>query len=80
LSRWRPLDLGQQAVAVLWGTGARLAVHLPVVVVGGPDDIGLGEEIVGAVGRSGGRGGAVNACGKLTLRQSAALIKHAARW
>jgi len=57
---------------------ARLAVHLPVVVVGGPDDIGLGEEIVGAVGRSGGRGGAVNACGKLTLRQSAALIKHAA--
>jgi heptosyltransferase-2 len=36
----------------------------------------LGEEIVGAVGRAGGR--AVNACGKLTLRQSAALIKRAA--
>jgi heptosyltransferase-2 len=55
---------------------ARLAAQLPVVVVGGPDDVGLGEEIVGAVGRAGGR--AVNACGKLTLRQSAALIKRAA--
>ncbi len=54
---------------------AQLAAHATVVVVGGPDDAGLAEEIVGAVRRSGGR--AVNACGKLTLRQSAALIKRA---
>jgi len=53
----------------------KLAERLPVVLVGGPDDAGLGEEIVKAVGRSGGR--AVNACGKLTLRQSAALIGRA---
>jgi heptosyltransferase-2 len=61
----------------------RLAGVVPVVVVGGPEDAGLGEEIVGAVGRTlkdsltvaGGR--AVNACGKLTLRQSAALIARA---
>jgi len=54
---------------------AKLAARLPVVLVGGPDDAGLGDEIVKAVGRSGGR--AVNACGKLTLRQSAALIGRA---
>jgi len=54
----------------------RLIAQAPVVVVGGPEDAGLGEEIVGAVGRKGGR--AVNACGKLTLRQSAALIGRAA--
>jgi len=54
---------------------AKLAARLPVVLVGGPDDAGLGEEIVKAVGRAGGR--AVNACGKLTLRQSAALIGRA---
>jgi len=54
---------------------AKLAASMPVVLVGGPDDAGLGEEIVKAVGRSGGR--AVNACGKLTLRQSAALIGRA---
>ena len=54
---------------------AQLADHAAVVVVGGPDDAGLGEEIVGAVGRKGGR--AVNACGKLTLRQSAAVIERA---
>jgi heptosyltransferase II len=53
----------------------QIAVHTPVVVVGGQDDVGLGEEILLAVGRMGGR--AVNACGKLTLRQSAALIGRA---
>jgi heptosyltransferase-2 len=47
-----------------------------VVVIGGPDDVGLGEEIVRAVGPTGRR--AVNACGKLTLRQSTALIGRAA--
>jgi len=54
----------------------RLADYALVVVVGGQDDVGLGEEIVRAVGPTGGR--AVNACGKLTLRQSAALIGRAA--
>jgi len=62
----------------------RLADRADVVVVGGPEDAPLGDEIVEAVGRSvkdsllvaGGR--AVSACGKLTLRQSAALIARAA--
>jgi heptosyltransferase-2 len=43
-------------------------------VVGGSDDVELGEEIVRAVGSH----GALNACGRLTLRQSAALIGRAA--
>ena len=55
---------------------AKLADRTAVVVVGGPDDVGLGEEIIGAVGRAGGR--AVNACGRLTLRESSALIGKAA--
>jgi heptosyltransferase-2 len=63
-----------------WPYYAELAAQLPaktaVVVVGGVDDKGLGEEIVQAV-RPSGRP-AVNACGKLTLRQSAALIGRAA--
>ena len=60
-----------------WPYYAELAAKLPaaVVVVGGQDDATLGEEIVRAVGPSGRR--AVNACGKLTLRQSAALIGRA---
>ncbi len=53
-----------------------LARHAAVVVVGGPEDHGLGEEIVRAVGQTTGR--AFNACGALTLRQSAALIARAA--
>jgi heptosyltransferase-2 len=52
----------------------RLAGLVPVVVVGGAEDAGLGEEIVAAVPK----GRAVNACGKLTLRQSAALMGRAA--
>jgi heptosyltransferase-2 len=63
-----------------WPYYAELAAQLPartaVVVVGGVDDQGLGDEIVQAV-RPSGRS-AVNACGKLTLRQSAALIGRAA--
>jgi heptosyltransferase-2 len=55
---------------------AALSARALVVAVGGRDDGALGEEIVAAVGRSGGR--AVNACGRLTLRQSAALIGRAA--
>lgn len=57
---------------------AKLADRTAVVVVGGPDDVGLGEDIVRAVGRAGRAGGrVVNACGRLTLRQSAALIGRA---
>jgi heptosyltransferase-2 len=55
---------------------ARLAAGTAIVVVGGSDDVTLGDEIVRAVGPSGRP--AVNACGKLTLRQSAALIGRAA--
>ena len=62
-----------------WPYYAELARSLPrdvgVVVVGGKDDAALGEQIVQAVGASGRP--AVNACGKLTLRQSAALIGRA---
>ncbi|MFN2571840.1 MAG: lipopolysaccharide heptosyltransferase II [Gemmatimonadales bacterium] len=69
----------------IWGTkrwpyyrelAIALSTRTTVVAVGGPDDAGLGEEIVGAVARSGGH--AINACGQLTLRQSAALIGKAA--
>ncbi len=55
---------------------ARLAADIGVVVVGGQDDVELGDEIVRAVRPSGHQ--AVNACGTLTLRQSAALIGRAA--
>jgi len=58
-----------------YGDLASRLTEVPVVVVGGPEDAALGAEIVGAVGRKGGR--AVNACGQLTLRQSAALIGRA---
>lgn len=51
---------------------------LDVVVVGGRDDAALGDEIVRAVKGGQGRSKAVNACGRLTLRQSAALIGRAA--
>jgi heptosyltransferase-2 len=53
----------------------RLAPHGPIAIVGGPEDASLAQEIVAAVGRSGGR--AVDACGRLTLRQSAVLIRRA---
>ena len=54
---------------------ARLAEHVAVVAVGGTDDVALGDQIVAAV-RPSGRP-AVNACGRLTLRESAALIGRA---
>lgn len=62
-----------------WPYYRELAARLDgtaIVVIGGPDDVTLGDEIVRAVGPSGRR--AVNACGKLTLRQSAALMARAA--
>lgn len=55
----------------------QLAQRTAVLVVGGPDDAGLGEEIRRAAAGGEGRRRIVNACGKLTLRQSAALIGHA---
>ena len=70
----------------IWGTkrwpyyaalAQRLIGTMPVVVVGGPEDAALGEEIVRAAEGGGGRPKAVNVCGKLTLRQSAALIARA---
>ena len=68
----------------IWGTkrwpyyrelATELAGRTAVVVVGGPDDAELGEAIRDAVTRAGGR--ALNACGKATVRQSAALIARA---
>src|SRR5439155_25943237 len=72
----------------IWGTkrwphyrelSQRLAARAGLVVVGGPEDAGLGDEIVRAVGGGGGRGrwSAVNGCGRLTLRQSAEVIRRA---
>jgi heptosyltransferase-2 len=55
----------------------RLTEHVPVVLVGGPDDAELGEEIRRAAKGGQGRQRLVNACGKLTLRESAALIGQA---
>jgi heptosyltransferase II len=62
-----------------WPYFPELAASLDadVVVVGGPDDRVLGDEIVRAVEGGRGRSRAVNACGRLTLRQSAALIGRA---
>src|SRR5258705_11609523 len=64
-----------------WPYYAELAARLPkdvaVVVVGGREDAELGEEIRKAAEGGGGRRAVVNACGRLTLRQSAALIGRA---
>lgn len=77
-------DFVALAPGSIWGSkrwpyyaelATQLATKTAVVVVGGADDKGLGDEIVQAVRRSGRL--AVNACGKLTLRQSAALIGRA---
>ena len=56
----------------------RLAGRVGIVVVGGPEDAGLGEELVRAVESGGGPWRAANGCGKLTLRQSAEAIRRAA--
>lgn len=77
-------DFVALAPGSIWGSkrwpyyrelAARLAERVPVVVVGGQDDVELGDQIVRAV-RPPGR--AVNGCGRLSLRQSAALIGRAA--
>jgi heptosyltransferase-2 len=78
-------DFVALAPGSIWGSkrwpyyaelAAQLAAKTAVVVVGGVEDKGLGDDIVQAV-RPSGRP-AINACGKLTLRQSAALIGRAA--
>ena len=56
----------------------RLAQRAAIVTVGGPEDAPLGEEIGRAVAAGGARWRAVNACGKLTLRQAAELLRRAA--
>ncbi len=71
----------------IWGTKrwpyyeklvGRLVDRVRVVLVGGPEDADLAEKIVRAVEGDGGRRRAVNACGRLTLRQSAEAIRRAA--
>ena len=73
------------APGAIWGTkrwpyyselAAALAPGVAVVALGGPDDAPLGDAIVRAVTAAGGR--ATSACGKLSLRESAALIGRAA--
>jgi heptosyltransferase-2 len=49
-----------------------------IAIVGGPEDASQGEEIRRTAEDGGGRRTVVNACGTLTLRQSAALIARAA--
>lgn len=55
---------------------AAVAARAPVVVIGSPDDASLGAEVVRA-GGAGGAGRVVNACGRLSLRESVALIARA---
>jgi len=65
-----------------WPYYPELARHLvdrlPLVVIGAREDAALGVEIQRAAEGGTGRQPVVNACGKLTLRQSAALIGQAA--
>jgi heptosyltransferase-2 len=84
-------ELGPDVVALapgsIWGTKRwprfpELAVRLAatagshaIAVVGGPDDADLADAIVESVRDAGGR--AATACGRLTLRESAALIGRA---
>jgi heptosyltransferase-2 len=78
-------ELGSDVVALapgsLWGTkrwphfaalAGRLAGSHAIAVVGGPGDEALAAAIVDGVRSAGGR--AANGCGKLTLRESAALL------
>lgn len=80
------LSAGTVALAPgsIWGTkrwpyfrelAAALAPRNAIVVVGGPEDAPLGEAIREAVTGVGGQ--TVNACGQLTVRQSAELIGRA---
>jgi len=68
----------------IWGTkrwphyeelAERLAAQVAIVVVGGPEDAELAAGITAAVARTGRR--AASACGRLTVRQSAEIIRRA---
>ena len=70
----------------IWGTkrwpyykelALRLSERAAIVTVGGSEDASLGEEIVRAVEGGRGRSRAVNGCGRLTVRQSAEIIRRA---
>jgi heptosyltransferase II len=71
----------------IWGTkrwpyyeelARRLCDRVGLVIVGGPEDGEIAEEIVRAVQDGGGPWRAVNGCGRLSLRQSAEVIRRAA--
>jgi len=77
-------DLVALAPGSIWGTkrwphypalAARLGATHAVAVVGGEGDAGLANAVVDAVRAAGGR--AASGCGRLTLRESAALIGRA---
>lgn len=86
------IALGEPFVALapgsIWGSkrwpyygdlARRLSTRTAVALVGGPEDAELADTIVRQTAEGGaGRRRTVNACGKLTLRQSAALIARAA--
>jgi len=85
----REHGVGETLVALapgsIWGSkrwpyftelAERLAARAAIVVVGGSEDAALGEGTTAAVRRSGGQ--AINACGRLTLRESAEVIRRAA--
>jgi len=88
--RWlRDAGVAERFVALapgsIWGSkrwpyypelAARLSGATAVVVVGGPEDEPLGAGVVAAA--TGGGHTAANACGALSLRESAALIARAA--
>ncbi len=72
------------APGAIWGSkrwpyypalAACLAERAAIVVVGGPEDASLADEVVAAATRVGGR--AASGCGRLTLRQAAAVIRRA---
>lgn len=52
------------------------AAGVPLAIVGSADDARLGDQILAAA-RAGGQAPAVNACGRLSLRESAALVARA---
>jgi len=56
----------------------RLAQQLDVVLVGGPDDAALADEIVAAATEGDAVHRVVSLCGRLSLRESAAVIREAA--
>ena len=59
------------------GLARRLAERWDVVLVGGPDDAALADEIAGVVRADRGAHRVVSVCGRLTLRASAAVIRNA---